>query len=447
MSNDSNPLAAKAKRYAKVSTNMAGLATRLAGEKFLGLKIDRADHAKQLREALGGLKGPLMKVAQLLSTIPDALPPEYVQELAQLQADAPAMGWLFVKRRLGFELGADWRSKFVDFSPEAVSAASLGQVHQASLADGSKVAVKLQYPDMQAVVDADLRQLKLIFTLFEAYDKAVSTGDIHQEISERLREELDYRREARHMQLYQYMLRDEKNVRVPSYFPELSTDRLLTMSWLEGDKLANHLDGSQEARNQLALNMFRAWYVPFYYYGVIHGDPHMGNYTVRPDGGINLLDFGCVRIFRPDFVGAVIDLYRALDSQDMELAASAYKVWGFDNISKELLEVLNIWASFIYGPLLEDKVRPIGIRTGNGIYGREVAEKVHQELRRVGGVKIPREFVFMDRAALGLGSVFIHLNAAHNWRQLFQELIADFNLPALAKRQQLALKKFNLSDA
>ena len=175
--------------------------------------------------------------------------------------------------------------------------------------------------------------------------------------------------------------------------------------------------------------MFRAWYVPLYYYGVIHGDPHLGNYTVRPDLGINLLDFGCVRVFPASFVKGVIDLYRALDQDDEALAVAAYESWGFNNLSREMIDVLNRWARFLYAPLLDDRKRRIQ-EAEAGHLGREVAEDVHRELRRLGGVKPPREFVFMDRAAVGLGSVFLHLKAEINWRRLFHELIADFDVSA-----------------
>ena len=195
------------------------------------------------------------------------------------------------------------------------------------------------------------------------------------------------------------------------------------------------------------MNMFRAWYVPLYYYGVIHGDPHLGNYTVRKDHSINLLDFGCVRVFPAKFVGGVIDLYHALLEEDNDKAVHAYETWGFANLSKDHIETLNIWARFLYGPIMEDKVRPIGEIT-NGVYGREIAEQVHKKLRELsrdkGGVSIPREFVFMDRAALGLGSVFLHLRAEINWYQVFNELIQDFDITKLEKRQADTLAKFDL---
>ena len=139
-----------------------GLAARVAGERYLGWNIDREKHAADLREALGGLKGPIMKVAQILSTIPDALPKEYADELAGLQADAPSMGW-FTKRRMAAELGPDWQQNFSNFNRDAVSAASLGQVHKAVGLNNQSLAIKLQYPDMHSAIEADLKQLKLLF--------------------------------------------------------------------------------------------------------------------------------------------------------------------------------------------------------------------------------------------------------------------------------------------
>lgn len=431
------------RRYAQVTGAMGGLAARVAGEKVFGVTINRENHAQELRAALGGLKGPLMKVAQILSTVPDLLPEEYVRELAQLQANAPAMGWPFVRRRMQTELGADWQSRFAAFSQTASAAASLGQVHQARDHDGQLLACKLQYPDMAAAVEADLKQLRLLIALYERYDKTIRTQEIHQEISDRLWEELDYERELRQMQLYQQMLADEAGVHVPTPYPDLSTGRLLTMSWLGGQPMIAVTDHPQEFRNQVALNMFRAWYVPFYHHGIIHGDPHMGNYSVREDASINLLDFGCIRVFPPSFVKGVIDLYRALQSHDTELAVSAYESWGFSDLSKEMIGVLNQWASFVYAPLMEDRARRLQ-ETNSGIYGREVARAVHQQLRELGGVKPPREFVFMDRAAVGLGSVFLRLKAEVNWYQLFHELIGQFDVAAVTTRQQAALAKVGL---
>ena len=433
------------RRYAKVTSAMGGLAARLAGERYLGIKINREQHASDLRAALGGLKGPLMKVAQILATIPDALPKEYVNELSHLQSDAPSMGWLFVKRRMKAELGENWLTYFKVFDKQASAAASLGQVHFAEDINGKKLACKLQYPDMGSAVQADLKQLKLIFSLYEKYDSAISTEAIHEELSDRLKEELNYTHEIKNLKLYRHMLSDLNQITLPNPIDELSTNRLLTMTRIDGSKIMDFIAKNSDIkiRNQVALNMFKAWYIPFYKYGVIHGDPHLGNYTIRPDGGVNLMDFGCIRIFRPDFVTGVIELYKALRDGDEEQAVNAYKSWGFENPSKELIGVLNIWANFIYQPLLEDKVRLIN-PSESGQYGRETAEKVHEELKKIGGVKPPREFVLMDRAAVGLGSVFMHLKAEINWYRVFHDLVGDFDEKILSKRQSNAMKQSGL---
>jgi predicted unusual protein kinase regulating ubiquinone biosynthesis (AarF/ABC1/UbiB family) len=439
VSADGDNLTGRMRRYARVSTAMGGLAARLAGERYLGLPLDRSRHAADLKAALGGIKGPLMKVAQLLATIPEALPKEYASELAALQANAPPMGWPFVRRRMASELGHTWQTRFKSFEREAARAASLGQVHRAQSLAGRDLACKLQYPDMASAVEADLSQLKFVMLIYERYDRAITTDEIHTEIAERLREELDYRREAAHMRLYRLMLAKERGVAVPEPITELSTGRLLTMTWLEGAPFLDAVKAPAAKRNDIARHMFRAWYVPFYYYGVIHGDPHLGNYTVRADGGINLLDFGCVRIFPPAFVKGVIDLYHALDRGDEALAVAAYESWGFRKLSREMIAVLNRWANFLYAPLLDDRKRRIQ-EAPAGAYGRDVAEEVHREIRRLGGVTPPREFVFMDRAAIGLGSVFMHLRAEINWHRLFHELIEDFDAAKLAKRQRQALQ-------
>ncbi len=440
-------LGRRVRRYARVGGTVGGLAARMAGKRVFGRSGgNQAAQASELREALGGLKGPLMKVAQIMSTVPDALPEEYTLQLAQLQANAPAMGWPFVKRRMVGELGADWRSRFQEFTHEAVSAASLGQVHKATDLDGNVLACKLQYPQMESVVEADLKQLKLILSIFHRYDQAIDASQMYQELAERLREELDYQREARNMILYGHMLAEEPGIHVPVPRPDLGTRRLLCMNWLDGARLLGVADRPLEDRNRVAYNMFRAWYVPFYYFGVIHGDPHLGNYTVRDDNTVNLMDFGCIRIFPPSFVQGVIDLYRALRDDDETLAVHAYETWGFTNLSKQTVEVLNMWAGFIYGPLMEDRTRNIS-ETNSGAYGAQTATKVHKELRRIGGVRPPREFVLMDRAAIGLGSVFMHLKAEMNWYQLFHELIDSFDAERLAARQSEALAASGLTPS
>jgi predicted unusual protein kinase regulating ubiquinone biosynthesis (AarF/ABC1/UbiB family) len=454
---EKNRFSARAARYARVGANVGGVAARYAGRRILGGTPNRAGEASALASALGNLKGPLMKVAQLMATIPDLLPPEYAAELAKLQSEAPPMGWAFVKRRMQAELGPDWQQKFASFEHHPAAAASLGQVHRARSLDGAALACKLQYPDMQSAVEADLQQLQWLLAIRRRLDTAIDTSEIGKEIGARLREELDYRREAKHVALYRLMLEGSDIVRVPRAWPELSTGRLLTLDWLEGTRMLAHKNDPLAVRNTLATAMFTAWWYPFSRYGVIHGDPHLGNYTVfdaRVEGrprknvsepaGINLLDYGCIRIFPPQFVRGVVDLYHGLLHDDDELVVRAYETWGFRRLSRELIDTLNIWARFIYAPLLDDRVRTIADGVAPAEYGRREAFRVHQALKKKGPVTVPREFVFMDRAAIGLGAVFLHLRAEVNFYRLFNEAIEHFSMERVAERQQAALSAAGL---
>ena len=431
------------KRYAKVGGVVGTIASKLASQKYLGIKINKKKHASEVRLALGGIKGPLMKVAQLTATIPDILPPEYAKELSELQSNAPPMGWHFVKRRMTAELGNGWQKKFKNFGKEAAKAASLGQVHKALLPNGEIVACKLQYPDMQSAVKADLSQLKLIFSIYQSYNKAIKTDEVYEEITQRLTEELDYQREKELIKIFNKIFIKVPYVHIPKAYDKLSTKRLLTMSWLEGKSILELKKEKKEIRNKIARKMFYTWYLPFYKYGIIHGDPHLGNYTIQPDYSINLFDFGCMRIFNGEFIQGVIDLYSALQKNNMEQAVYAYEQWGFQNITKKKLSILNKWANFLYSPLMEDKIQKIQ-DSDSGIYGAQVAAQVHKELREIGGIKPPKEFVFMDRAAVGLGSVFMHLKAEVNWYEIFHDLIKDFDVKKVNTRQKNTLKLTNL---
>ncbi len=434
----------------RVGGNVGGLAARMAAQRLLGstgLLGSAGDggnsrNARELAQALGGLKGPIMKVAQLLSTIPEALPAEYATELQKLQADAPTMGPAFVNRRMRAELGPDWKTSFSSFSVTAAAAASLGQVHKATLVDGQSVACKLQYPDMQSAVEADVNQLGIVFSIHRRMNPPVETQDILTEIAARLREELDYKCEARHIALYNAMFDGDPLVITPKPVLSLTTERLLTMQWLEGRRVLDYKEAGLDARNQIARAMFQAWWYPFSHYGVIHGDPHLGNYTVQDDDGavqgLNLLDYGCIRAFPPSFVNGVIELYHGLLHNERDRIVAAYESWGFRNLNENIISAMNIWAQFIYGPLLDNRVRRLAEDVAPGAYGRKEAFAVQKVLRENGPVRIPREFVFMDRAAIGLGAVFLHLGAELNWYEMFNALLDATNEDAVTERQTRA---------
>jgi predicted unusual protein kinase regulating ubiquinone biosynthesis (AarF/ABC1/UbiB family) len=434
-----NRITARIGRVARVGANMSGA----VGARVMGK--DQAAVAKALRAALGHSKGPLMKVAQLLSTIPDLLPEAYAEEFRKLQANAPPMGWPFVERRMRAELGGEWQTKFKSFEREAAAAASLGQVHRAVSLGGQTLACKLQYPDMASAVEADVGQLRTLLGLFKSMDGTIDSSEAIEEVTERLREELDYARELKQMRLFALMLEGEPRIKTPVPVEALSTKRLLTMSWLEGRGLMSWLDASQETRNRIAELLFKAWWGPMTHYGVIHGDPHLGNYALTENAErLHLLDFGCVRIFPARFLEGVVGLWHGLKTENMEEVAHAYEIWGFKNLNAELIDALTLWAKFIYGPIIDDRVRTIADDVPPAMYGRREAMEVRKRLKTLGPVLIPREFVFMDRAAIGLGAAFLHLRAELNFGRMFAESVEGFSPDKLAARQNAALQQVGL---
>lgn len=436
--NRENSLTRRLTRFARVSAGLTGVAARGAGRALGGTRVFSASNAADLTEVLGNLRGPVMKVAQFVATIPGALPTEVAAPLLNLQANAPPMGAAFVRRRMAAELGPDWERQFRSFDRAAAAAASLGQVHPAVARDGRALACKLQYPNMSAAVDSDVRQLRTALGIQRSLDRTIDTREIAKEIEARLKEELDYVREAAHMHLYRIMLADCSDIVIPEPIAKLSTARLLTMTWLDGKPILDCVAAPLSVRNHVGAALFRAWWRPFARYGTIHGDPHLGNYTVRKDGGVNLLDFGCIRTFPASFVGGVVDLYRALQHRDDALAATAYRRWGFKAITPELVQVMNMWARFIFTPLLDDRRRLVDDGVPAAMYGLKQANEVHAKLRELGGIRPPREFVFMDRAAIGLGGALIRLGARLNFHRLFEEEIANFDVRAVATRQRTA---------
>ena len=441
-----NRLAGRVARFAKVGAGISGAAAAIGANAIRGGGDLDARNARAVKAALGQLKGPLMKIAQMATTVPDLLPPEFAQELASLQMNAPPMSAAFVRRRMAAELGADWRAKFADFELAPAAAASLGQVHRATSLDGRALAVKLQYPDMQSAVESDLAQMRAVMALGRQMFGQVDTREIAVEISERIREELDYGREAKAMALYRDFFAGRDDIEAPEPLAELSTGRLLTMTWLEGRGLTDFEGADQETRNRIARLLFEAWWTPLIRIGVIHGDPHLGNYTFAGEAArLNLLDFGCIRIFPPSFITGVLMLYRALIDDDHDAQAEAYRVWGFTGLTRPLIETLNIWARFIYGPLLDDRVRTVADGVSPGLYGRREAFQMKKALETQGPVTIPREFVFMERAAIGLGAAFLRLGAEMNWQRVFEATLEGFDETALAARQAAALGAVGLT--
>ena len=209
----------RARRFAQVGAGVTRAGAAYGLSRIQGGEGAEARNAKLIKEALGGLKGPMMKAAQMFATVPDLLPPEFAKEFAELQSNAPAMGRGFVRRRMAAELGPEWQARFASFEPEAAAAASLGQVHRATALDGRALAVKLQYPEMQSAVESDLAQLRTLLSLLRRMESALDPTEALNEVGDRLREELDYAHEAAAMRLYRRFFADRPDMRSPPSTP------------------------------------------------------------------------------------------------------------------------------------------------------------------------------------------------------------------------------------
>lgn len=443
-----NRFSARLGRAASLGANLSSAAAVFGAARLFGGEDGDKQIAAALRAALGRSKGPLMKVAQMLATIPDLLPADYARELSQLMANAPSMGWPFVQRRMRAELGPDWRAKFASFEQTAAAAASLGQVHRATGHDGRALACKLQYPDMMSAVASDLDQMRSVFAIVKGVNKGVDPTEIGAEMQERLTEELDYERERKHIRLFSHMLAEQDQVRLPEPVDELSTKRLLTMTWLEGVPLTAFLDAPQETRNAIAARLFRAWWRPVGAYAIIHGDPHLGNYSFAPEAeALNLLDFGCARIFRPAFVSGVLKLRDGLERNDDAAIAEAYELWGFKGLKREIIDAMNVWSRFLYAPLLDRRVRKVADGVEPGEYGRKEIMEMKRQLMQHEAVTIPREFVLLDRAVIGLGAAFLRLKAELNFADLFDQCMDGFTVEGVEARQAAALERAGLTQS
>ncbi len=407
-----------AARVLNTSGSMGGVFLKVLTQKLSGNYSDK-EFAALLVEAAGELKGPTLKCAQILAMIPGLLPDEIRDLFESLQANAPSMGWSFVRRRMQQELGPDWLSHFQNFQQEASFAASLGQVHKAQTNENQWVACKLQYPNMDNCISGDLLQFKMLLKAIGAYS-SIDFSNVQHEIQDRLFEELDYKKEAENSIIFRDIFKEHPTIRVPSVIKELSTSKLLTMEWVDGKSLQDTLTAPEELRKKVARNLFFAWYYPLYQKGVLHADPHLGNYRIHDDASITVLDFGCVRHFSDSFITGILELYHALETNDYDRCVHAYELWGFKSLTKELVELLNVWARFLYTPLLEDKEQ---LLLENSEDAHRAAKSVFFELKKKGGVVPPREFVFMDRAAVGIASAMVRLNVRMNWHTLFWETV------------------------
>ncbi len=381
-------------------------------------------NARRIVEGSQQLRGAFMKLIQMLSTRADLLPGEALDILKATQSSVPPMDYPTIAKQIRRELGKAPEQLFASFEREAFAAASLGQVHRARLRDGREVAVKIQYPGVDATVEQDLGNLKLLLRALQAFAgdlmrQKIDTKTIYAELEERLREELDYAAEARNIAEFNRLLGDDEDIVLPRVERELSSRRVLTMSYIDGYRLADVFGAETDAR-------LRAWVAEKYYclvwrqileFGVLHTDPQPGNYLVTYHPRLGILDFGSVRHFSEAVRKASLQLAQAIVARDDAAMAAALVKLGYLDRAQEpapMVEVIYL----LFEPVITD--RP---------YHPDEYDAVGKAAR-VGEIafehklyKSPRHSIFLLRALIGLDGIMKGLGARMNYAALFRDCV------------------------
>ncbi|MFB6073843.1 MAG: ABC1 kinase family protein [Haloarculaceae archaeon] len=286
----------------------------------------RRERARSLLEAMLTLGPTFIKLGQLLSTRPDILPPEYVDEFAKLQDRVPPADWERAREVLEGELGPV-EERFDDFDTEAISGASLGQVYRAEV-DGRDVAVKVRRPGVETLVEADLRVLRWSLPLLQRFvdeARSFSLETLADEFGRTIREEMDYEREARMLTEIRGNFADDDRIRIPGVVESHSTHRVLTMEYVPGTKISevDELDELGVDRTALAETLQRSYFKMIVDDGVFHADPHPGNLAVQPDGTLVFYDFGMSGRVDPFVQEKIVDFYTAVAEQDIDAILDA----------------------------------------------------------------------------------------------------------------------------
>lgn len=372
------------------------------------------------------LRGTFLKLMQMLSMRGDILPGEVLDVLSVVQSDVPPMDFSMIRERIETELGDKIENLFASLDETAFAAASLGQVHRGQLHDGTEIVVKVQYPGVEKTVEQDLKNLKTLlhtFTLIgrDMFRQPIDADALHQEMEERLAEELDYELEARNTDLFAEMFEDDEEILIPFVYHDLSSKRVLTLEYLDGYKLADILkpEIDQELKDWVAFKFHSVLWRQLLEFGTIHTDPHPGNYLVTFHPCLGMLDFGSIRVFSDDIRRAYLRLGRAILDGDYDGKVRALIDLGYlaeEDDPKSTVEVLDL----IFEPATLDH------EFDSREYGSLDRAWKSAQIRIESGFfrSPPPHSVFLSRALVGLDSYMQMLGTKANFHQLFEEAVA-----------------------
>ncbi len=379
--------------------------------------------AEQVTAALGNMKGAMMKVGQMASYLDQGLPEHVRDALAQLQSDAPPMSFELVDGVIAEELGAPAGEVFEEFDPVPIASASIGQVHRAMTRDGRAVAVKVQYPGVDEAIDSDLDNLDMLFGGMGMVFNGLDPEPLVIELKARLREELDYIKEAENQRRFADYYRGHPHVTIPEVVDEHCSARVLTTELAEGVRWAEMLTWSQEEKNLAAECIYRYAFTGLYRVAAFNGDPHPGNYLFQPGGRVTFLDYGLVKHFEGDTLEAFGEM---IGHMCIEPNVSLYRK------SVERLGLLRPGHAFTdeevgdyFGHFYEFVLQD-GEFTITDAYASETVRRFfdvngpYRDIQKAANV--PPDFVVIQRINLGLFALFGELDATANWRSIAEEI-------------------------
>jgi predicted unusual protein kinase regulating ubiquinone biosynthesis (AarF/ABC1/UbiB family) len=377
-------------------------------------------NARRIVESSKQLRGAFMKLIQMLSMRADMLPAEALDILKLTQSNVPPMDYAMISEQIRHELRAPPERLFASFEPVAFAAASLGQVHRARLKSGEEVAVKVQYPGVDKTVEQDLRNLKLLLQTFAALARDVmrqkiEVRKIYLELEERLREELDYVAEANNMAYFGRLLADDPEVAIPRVIENLSSRRVLTMTYLDGYPLADVLAPGvdPELKAWLAKKYFALVWRQILEFGALHTDPHPGNYLVSWEPKLGILDFGSIRRFSEPIRRAQLKLALAIVEGDEAALGQALVSLGHLEPKQDRAPMVKI-VRVLFEPILVDRLYDPN-EYDSVAKAREASEIAFAHKL----YKSPPHSVFMLRALIGLDGIMKQLGVVANYRRIF----------------------------
>ncbi|MGZ6978822.1 MAG: ABC1 kinase family protein [Acidimicrobiia bacterium] len=379
--------------------------------------------AEQVATELGHMKGALMKLGQMVSYLDEGLPEHLRTALAQLQHDAPPMSGELAASMVEQELHARPDDLFAAWDPVPIAAASIGQVHRAITHEGVAVAVKVQYPGVGDAIEADLGSVGLLFGGLGQVFPGLDSGPLVAELRLRLREELDYEREARHQQAFADYYAGHPFIHIPGVLPKYSSQRVLTTELAEGVRFAEAETWPQSERDLAAETIFRFVFGSLYRLQLFNGDPHPGNYLFQPGGRVTFLDFGLVTPFGDAQVSAIRALIDSIVLKpDPSTFRSAVEQAGFLKPGAPISDAETVdYFGHFYEYLQEDRRSTLDHEFASENVRRVFdATGPYRDVMR--HANVPPDFVIVQRINLGLFAVLAALGATANWRRLAEEM-------------------------